>query len=485
MRCRLSFIFLVILSSFVKAQNPILWGMTNEGGVNHAGIIFSFNCATGIETDRHDFGEGTDGKNPFGSLMQASNGLLYGMTTLGGINDSGTIFSYDISKGVEKDLHDFDGADGKAADCSFIQANNGLLYGMTNAGGTNNAGTIFSYTISSGIETKLHDFGAGTDGKNPYGSLIQVNDSLLYGMTQVGGKYKAGTIFSYNISSGIETDLHDFGSGTDGQYADASLIRVSDSLLYGMTSTGGIYEAGIGGDGTIFSYNIYTGAETDVHDFGNGTDGIQPLGSPMQASNGLLYGMTETGGIENVNGSIFSYNILDDSEIKLHDFGNGTDGADPFGSLIQGSNGLIYGMTTFGGKSDSGTIFSYNIEADSEMVIYNLGSGTDGGVPFGSLIEADTPEIATGINHLTNSEIISLYPNPSSSSIRLSLNLQNEQPVTLSLYNTMGQQVWAEDLGKTKDINTIIPLTNLANGVYILKVNSGGESEQEEVGVAR
>jgi hypothetical protein len=76
------------------------------------------------------------------------------------------------------------------------------------------------------------------------------------------------------------------------------------------------------GAGTIISYDISTGEITDLHDFGNGNDadGRSPLGSLMQASNGLLYGITWLGGV-NTSGIIFSYNIETDSEIILHNFG--------------------------------------------------------------------------------------------------------------------------------------------------------------------
>lgn len=46
-------------------------------------------------------------------------------------------------------------------------------------------------------------------------------------------------------------------------------------------------------------------------------------------------------------------------------------------------------------------------------------------------------------------------------------------------------QLWAEDLGITKDITTIIPLSNLSNGIYILKVNTGGSIQEKEVVVER
>ena len=78
------------------------------------------------------------------------------------------------------------------------------LYGLTSRGGTNDQGTIFSINISGTGFTKLHDFeNAGTtlNGSKPYGSLFKAQDGNLYGMTYEGGVNAKGIIFSI-IASG-------------------------------------------------------------------------------------------------------------------------------------------------------------------------------------------------------------------------------------------------------------------------------------------
>ncbi len=375
----------IITTSLCRAQNPVLWGVTDAGGVNTDGIIFKYTTSTDSETDVYNFGKGTDGQHSQGSLIQANNGLLYGMTEEGGAYGYGIIFTYNISTGKETDIYDFRGGttDGEYPFGSLIRANNGLLYGMTEEGGAVDFGIIFSYNILTGIENDIHDF-KGTEGAYPNGSFIQSGNGLLYGMTPEGGIHNRGVIFSYNISTATETKIYDFGAGADGQYPYGSLLQVNDSLLYGTTEEGGIY-----GYGTIFNYNILTVTETDIHDFGNGTDGQYPEGSLIQANNGLLYGMAYWGGV-NDYGMIFSYNDSSDNYSDIHDF-TGTDGAYPAGSFIQASNGLLYGTTEWGGTIGGyGTIFNCNILTDTETVIHNFGSGTDGEVILGNLVEVDS-----------------------------------------------------------------------------------------------
>ena len=86
---------------------------------------------------------------------------------------------------------------------------------MTLNGGSSGDGVIFSFDPSSSTYTKLKDFD-GTNGANPYGSLIQASDGKLYGMT-LGGSSNHGVIFSFDPSSSTYTKLKDF-DGTNGGY---------------------------------------------------------------------------------------------------------------------------------------------------------------------------------------------------------------------------------------------------------------------------
>lgn len=120
------------------------------------------------------------------------------------------------------------------------------MYGTTFAGGANNSGSIFSLNLSTGAETVLYSFQGGSDGANPGAGLVDVNGTL-YGTTKYGGANGAGTVFSLNPQTGAEAVLQSFGSGTDGQYPISRLININGTL-YGTTYLGGAY-----GDGTVFS----------------------------------------------------------------------------------------------------------------------------------------------------------------------------------------------------------------------------------------
>ena len=78
------FTLFIIYPSHSSAQD--LWGMTSTGGANSDGVLFEYNVSTGTYYDRTDFAGTTNGCSPYGSLIQASDGNLYGMTSTGGTN---------------------------------------------------------------------------------------------------------------------------------------------------------------------------------------------------------------------------------------------------------------------------------------------------------------------------------------------------------------------------------------------------------------
>ncbi len=91
-------------------------------------------------------------------MTQASNGKLYGMTSTGGANGGGLIFSYDITNNIFSDVHDFDFSTGSITFGSLIDANNGLLYGMAFGGGTNGFGVIFCFDPANNNYSVIHNF---------------------------------------------------------------------------------------------------------------------------------------------------------------------------------------------------------------------------------------------------------------------------------------------------------------------------------------
>lgn len=392
----------VTYSLHSSAQGPILFGMTSTGGKDNYGTIFSYNLSTNTEKVAFAFNSQNISENPFGNLVYDSvNHLFYGMAEY---HSGGSIFSFNPINNNVSLLIPLNGPSGSNPRGSLVYNDSSkLFYGMTPFGGLNighgnGAGVIFYFNSSNGNEWPVWDFGGGyksTDGEFPLGNLVYDNiNHLYYGMTSGGWLDSLGTIISFNPSTKAERVDWIFGKGTDGSTPYGSLVYCpSNQLFYGMTLLGGKQN-----DGVILSFNPVTNKENVVWDFGDTNDGQFPYGSPLwNEHNQLLYGMTYAGG-KYGSGIIYSFNPANDSEKVLWNFGDGTDGKNPYADLIYDTaTKQFYGMTVYGGTFAYGSLFSYNLLTGLETILWSFGgNSSDGKNPFGDVVVLHCP-----VYHLT------------------------------------------------------------------------------------
>jgi uncharacterized repeat protein (TIGR03803 family) len=258
-------------------------------------------------------------------------------------------------------LHTFNGTDGIYPVSDVIEGTNGKFYGTTPYNNSDGPGTAYSVT-SNGTFTTLHTF-ASSEGSNIDAGLVQGTDGNFYGVAQTGGAYSCygvpgcGTIFKMT-PSGTVTVLHNF-DGSDGSRPSQPLVQASDGNFYGASFNGGAYDAGV-----VFKITP-SGTYTVLHSLDPGaSDGAYPSAALIEGTDGNLYGVTSFG----VSGTIFSVTTTG-TFTTLYTFcasGTCTDGANPHSPLIQNTNGIFYGSTVGGGGGDCdgsncGTIFSLNM----------------------------------------------------------------------------------------------------------------------------
>jgi uncharacterized repeat protein (TIGR03803 family) len=215
-------------------------------------------------------------------------------------------------------------------------------------------GTVFSFR-TNGDFTVLHDFGTGSAGAAPVASLLEVGD-YLYGTTLYGGASDDGTVFSIKKNGTNDFRvLRSFDCSVDGSYPYGELIS-SGNMLYGTTS-----DVSCGGAGTVFAMNTNGTGFTTLHTFAgtSGTfstnsGGANPYTGLILAGD-TLYGTTYAGGA-NGAGAVFSIKTNGTGFIALHDFNGGSEGANPWASLVL-SGDSVYGTTYNGGASNVGTLF--------------------------------------------------------------------------------------------------------------------------------
>ena len=270
------------------------YGTTQQGGI--AGTSCPYGCGTifkvtpaGSATTLYSFDQ-VHGSNPYGNLVEGTDGNFYGVTEYGGtgtncigIDDGagaatevgcGTIFKI-TPQGVLTSLHSFNLNDG-ATPLLLIQGTDGNFYGTTQYGGAGDycpssvpgflkgCGTVFKITLASAFSTLYEFEGPGTDA-NPT-DLMQAANGSLYVIASGINNVNYGTIFQLT-SAGVLTLVVAF-NGANGVLA-TSLIQGSDGNLYG-TSQGegtlsGVASQVIGG--TLFQLSPATGTLLTLYNF--------------------------------------------------------------------------------------------------------------------------------------------------------------------------------------------------------------------------
>ncbi|MEP7163391.1 MAG: choice-of-anchor tandem repeat GloVer-containing protein [Ferruginibacter sp.] len=344
------------------------YGTAFRGGDNDAGVIFEWNPAMNQYTKLVDLGS-YNGKYPQTGLA-LYNGKFYGMTSQGGNGGKGVIFEWEQTGNVytkKIDLNDISNGINPTGNVKQVK---GKFYGMTNLGGSNNAGVIFEWDQSTSAYTKKIDLN-NTDGSKPTGSLT-LNAGKFYGMTKNGGNTDEGTIFEWDPATNTYTKKIDLAFDS-GAFPQGSLV-LSGGKLYGMTTTGGV-----NGSGVIFEWDPATNIYSDKIDLIM-ADGSKPYGD-LAAYNGKFYGMTNRGGINN-SGVIFEWDPVANAYAKKFDLST-TSGKLPYGSLtLYGSK--FYGMTSSGGTNNKGVIFEWDPTTNAYTKKFEF-SNTDTYSPLGGL----------------------------------------------------------------------------------------------------
>jgi uncharacterized repeat protein (TIGR03803 family) len=336
----------------IEGTDGIFYGTTVNGGSGLYGTAFRV-YPSGVFGVMHSFTNGVDGATPLAGLIQASDGNLYGASLHGLGMSLGTLFRLTPANALTP-LHAFGGGDdGGNPLASLVQGSDGNLYGTASTGGSNGVGTVFSLS-TNGLFTPLCSFNS-TNGSCPASSLVQGNDGKLYGTTAAGGTHDLGTVFSLS-TNGSFNSLVSFDY-TAGAYPSNGVVQATDDAFYGTASSGGTN----GGWGTVFRLTANR-TLTPLHSF-NYEDGAYPVGGLVEATDGNLYGTTSQGGIGG-QGTVFQ--ITTDGRLTTLVWFNGTNGANPQGALIQARDGSFYGTAEFGrtgynGPSGSGDGFVFQL----------------------------------------------------------------------------------------------------------------------------
>ena len=328
-------------------QDGKLYGVTYYGAGGAAGCFYSTPTNGGAITVLGLFNNG-GGLVPKAAPVLGPDGNFYGTTYSGGPGDSGTIYRI-TTNGTFTQLVILGGTNGANPIAPLCVGADGALYGTTYAGSLGNAGTVFRVTTNGDFRTLLY-FLNSTSGGYPAGGLALGPDGLLYGTTTSGGTNNGtgqGTVFRL-MPSGTNFTLTTMVlfTTTNGAMPEGTLLNGGDGFLYGTTFGGGSNNNGtvfrLGPDGTFNTVACLMA-----------TNGAQSYGGLVRGADGALYG-TSYGNFSNsrqvfrctTNGVVTSFLTL---PANL--------GTEQFGTLVAGPGGLLYDTVFDGGSVNGGVLF--------------------------------------------------------------------------------------------------------------------------------
>jgi len=346
--------------SLVADDTGALYGTTRRGGDGNYGTLFKLGFDGKSYSVLRHFGGSGDGQWPSGTLLHGQDGAWYG-TTYSGASGYGTIFRIAGDGSNYAQLHAFSGAsDGDVPYDALVQDATGLLYGTTAAGGSNGVGTVFKLNTNGADFQVLRTFLTnGADGAVPAGELLLDASGTMYGVTELGGTNKAGTIFSLRTDGSGYTILHHFSTnGGDGIVPSGGLSLGSNGNLYGVTQGGGAYRAG-----TSFSLKTNGSNYGVIHSFSAAlTNGLTFAGgaSRLIVVGGTGFGTYYEGGESNgYGGFLYQIDVANGDFNLFHGFGaNSADGRNPSGGMVF-VGGSSYGITESGGEFGMGSIYAF------------------------------------------------------------------------------------------------------------------------------
>jgi uncharacterized repeat protein (TIGR03803 family) len=187
--------------------------------------------------------------------------MIYGSTPIGGTNGTGTVYSLTTNGANFRVVRSFpaSGATESGPPLRALLCSAGTIFGTTTVGGTNLTGTIFSLNTNGTGFAVIYNFSTNVsntnfDGADPEGALILAGDTL-YGTASAGGTHGNGTVFSINTNGSAFSTLWSFSKLNSATNVDGAGPRtgvvLGGAYLYG---TG--YYGGVNDNGTVFSLGV-------------------------------------------------------------------------------------------------------------------------------------------------------------------------------------------------------------------------------------
>jgi uncharacterized repeat protein (TIGR03803 family) len=426
-------------------------GINTQGGSHNLGTIFSFSVDSMKAMKHHD---NTDQNMAFSDVVRGQHGF-YG-TQYDHDTKAGSVFRYSFTEGYQVSepisIH---------RETDLMMASSGMLYVTPDYSPFGN-GAIYKLPENIDLYSRVHFFNQET-GRYPRAPLYEYGDGYLYGTTMTGGTNDLGTIFRMKGNGKNYEVIHHFTEeGYRGYSSAGGVVSGGDGYLYGTTyygHYGSVYK--IKPDGSGFTY---------LHTF-TFYDGAWPMGE-LIVENGLIYGVTNAGGVAQSYGVIYRIGTDGSGFTILKNF-NEYNGGYPTAGLASDGNGMLYGFLPYGGEASYGTLYRIRKDGSGYETLLEIDDPSFGFYPVTKplLIEDEFPPVAGAV---AKSMAVDAYPNPTTSAFTLRAE-NKDQEVAFELMDFTGTVVYRNVLrGEDLKVGEDLP-----RGMYVLKIRNGESTSDQ------
>lgn len=198
-------------------------------------------------------------------FCRSINGKLYGVTDKAPNNspNQGGIIEYSISDSSLIYRGDIPFSLGKSfAEQAICEAQDGNFYFLASGNGNSNLGTIIQYNSSNNSYSKVHDFSDPNNvsqGLIGHTGLLRLDNNKLIGLTQAGGIDSAGTVFTFDIQSHDFSTLYTFRRSGQTGLSPRKLLSGTNQIFFGLAT------------GKIFKFNASNNNCMAIHNFEDNT----------------------------------------------------------------------------------------------------------------------------------------------------------------------------------------------------------------------
>jgi len=239
----------IVESKLMQASNGKIYMISKDGGTYKKGSVMTYDITSGNITTLFssrghspitepipwpdDFEQARN--NP---LFEASNGKVYLTSQIGGVGNTGTSRSFNLSSGtggtIIKEFTQAVAGEGIYPSGGYLELG-GFIYGATFKGTTlvDSYGTFYKINLSTSEITFIKTLDI-SEGENPVGTFVKSpSANRIYTTCRLGGTYNKGTIIEYNLSTNIFTVKHSFNTA-DGIKPERNGLTVVDHSTLGV-----------------------------------------------------------------------------------------------------------------------------------------------------------------------------------------------------------------------------------------------------------